>query len=396
MTTFRHFLALTGALATVAVSSAADKITLTTTHDLGIARPAETIVIPWTDIISRLPGALPDHLTVRDAQGRLLPSQYTNFKPDVREGHVDDFLFQHDFAAGEKSASFTIEMTADPVPPFPSKTFARHVPERLDDFAWENDLVAHRMYGQALDSPAAGGSRMISSGIDVWSKRVGYPIVDRWYLKGHDNYHKDTGEGLDIYSVETTRGAGGTGVWDGGKLHVSHNWKTARVLANGPLRTVFELSYDAWDANGVKVTETKRFIVDAGRYLDEIQSTFTFTGAPEITVAVGLPKKTKARSFGSIPNEKSGWLAQWENYDPHGHIGTGLVLQPGGFAGFAQDERNHLILVKAKSGEPVRYFAGAAWDKAGGIKSGAAWEEYLNAWAQRLASPVKITFKTPN
>ncbi len=75
------------------------------------------------------------------------------------------------------------------MPPFPTKTFARYVPERLDDFAWENDRIAHRIYGPALETAAAGGFQMIASGIDVWSKRVRYPIVDRWYLKSHDNYH---------------------------------------------------------------------------------------------------------------------------------------------------------------------------------------------------------------
>jgi len=93
---------LFGLFATASVSSAAEKFTVTATHDLGIARPAEMIAVPWTEIISRLPDALPDHLTVRDAKGRVLASQYTNFQPEVREGHVDDFLFQHDFSAAIK------------------------------------------------------------------------------------------------------------------------------------------------------------------------------------------------------------------------------------------------------------------------------------------------------
>jgi len=68
-----------------------------------------------------------------------------------------------------------------------------------------------------------------------------------------------------MYDVGTNRGCGGTGVWDGRKLLVSKNWKTWKVLANGPIRAVFELAYAPWDAgNGVKIAETKRFTVDAG------------------------------------------------------------------------------------------------------------------------------------
>ncbi|MGC3992100.1 MAG: DUF4861 family protein [Chthoniobacteraceae bacterium] len=79
---------------------------------------------------------------------------------------------------------------------------------------------------------------MISSGVDVWCKRVPYLIVNRWYTKSL--YHEESGEGLDMYDTGKTRGCGGTGIWDGKTLAVSHNWIAWKVLANGPVRTVFE------------------------------------------------------------------------------------------------------------------------------------------------------------
>jgi len=43
------------------------------------------------------------------------------------------------------------------------------------------------------------------------------------------------------------------------------------VIANGPLRTVFELGYEPWDAgDGVKVSEVKRFTLDAGHNLHRV------------------------------------------------------------------------------------------------------------------------------
>jgi len=42
-----------------------------------------------------------------------------------------------------------------------------------------------------------------------------------------------------MYNVSQSRGAGGTGVWAGGKLYTSGNWKSWKVLANGPVRAVF-------------------------------------------------------------------------------------------------------------------------------------------------------------
>ena len=258
---------------------AAPKIVVTVTNDLDTARPAEVIALPIGEVQRRLPGVMIDHYVVKDAAGAVVPYQVTNFQPEEHHDYYLELLFQHNFAAGEKTAVFTIEASEPPVSPFPAQVFARYVPERFDDFAWENDRIGHRIYGPGLNSPAAGSTRMISSGVDVWCKRVRYPIVDRWYLKGH--YHEDSGEGMDMYNVGTSRGCGGTGVWSGGKLYVSGNWATWKVLANGPIRAVFELTYAPWDAGaGVQVSETKRFTVDAGHNLDQIDSTFAIAGAP--------------------------------------------------------------------------------------------------------------------
>jgi Domain of unknown function (DUF4861) len=292
--------ALLSLLGTASALFAADKLTITVTQDLAIARPSETITVPWSSVQNALPGALLQKIAVKDAAGHSLAYQVTNVAPEAKDPHnkgvaYGDLIFQHDFAAGEKSATFTVEKTDVVSPVFPSKVFARYVPERLDDFAWENDRIAHRTYGPALAAPAAPGSGkevLVTSGLDVWCKRVDYLVVDRWYNKGHDHYHHDEGEGMDMYQVGESRGCGGTGVWDGQKLYVSRNYKTWKVIANGPIRAIFELTYDAWDANGIKVSEVKHFVVDAGHNLDEIDSTFTFDGANDITVAVGQNKES--------------------------------------------------------------------------------------------------------
>jgi len=57
-----------------------------------------------------------------------------------------------------------------------TKVSGRQVPERYDDFAWENDRIAFHMYGKALEKEGD-----VSSGIDVWSKRTGQLVIDQWY-----------------------------------------------------------------------------------------------------------------------------------------------------------------------------------------------------------------------
>ena len=73
----------------------------------------------------------------------------------------DKLLFQVDLAPGETRTFYILDASAlAAVPPPIVKTFARYVPERYDDFAWESDRIAHRAYGLAL-IPAEG---TISSG----------------------------------------------------------------------------------------------------------------------------------------------------------------------------------------------------------------------------------------
>ena len=423
----KKILSLT-ALLLAALPAFGAKVVVTVTNDSGLARPAETVAVPFIQIVQLLdpananarmwvtrappPKVRFDNLIVRDAAGKELPSQVTNL--DTKGGRnwiYNDLLFQHDFAQGEKTATFTIETVDGTVPPYPSKVYARFAPDRLDDFAWENDLIAHRIYGPGLELPSAGPDLMPvgGSGIDVWSKRFPYFIIDRWYAKGHNPLHTDTGEGLDMYETGQARGDGGIGIWDEQNklLHVSRNFRTQMLLANGPIRAEFQLGYDAWDAgNGVKVSETKHFIMDAGHYLDQIESTFTITGADEVTVAIGITRHTNGRETSNITaanNDQNYWEGIWETYPVNGQLGTGAVLAPDmHFAGFAQSAKNSpdatskplrpddLILVKVKNGETLRYYAGAAWEYLGNVKTAAQWNAYLAAWAARLRSPVKV------
>ncbi|MBK8857851.1 MAG: DUF4861 domain-containing protein [Opitutaceae bacterium] len=389
----------------VLAASAAGRLVITVSHDLTIARPAETITVPWSEVNRALPGALLQRIAVKDAKGNVLPYQVTNVAPQAKDPKragvaYGELIFQYDFAAGEQSAVFTVE-TADTVAPvFPTKAFARHISERLDDFAWENDRIAHRTYGPALAAAATSGSGkevLVTSGLDVWCKRVRYPIVDRWYNMGHDYYHQDGGEGMDLYQVGPSRGCGGTGIWDGTRLHVGRNYQSWRILANGPVRTQFELIYDTWLANGTIVSEVKRITLDAGHQLNQVESTFTVHAGPakEITVGIGLNKnpadKGQEPAIVADTDSTLGVRTQWIAQKTNGQLGTAVIVPGRAFQEFAEDDRNLLVLARAVSGQPLRYAVGAAWSRAGDIVSSEAWTAYVAAWAQRLNAPVRVT-----
>ena len=270
------------------------------------------------------------------------------------------------------------------------QVFGREAPERKDDFAWENKFVAYRVYGPALEATGE-----ITSGIDVWSKRVPNFVIDSFYkhdaegTRTHNpalSYHKDDGVGLDSYLVGPTRGCGGTAILRDNKLWVSKNYTHLKQVSSGPVRFDFELTYAPWNAGGIEVTETKRITLDAGTHLNRIESAYTFerSGTLNLAAAIAVHQGAAAEfpEHGSI-------ASVWDTpQDPSaGRIATGLVALPGEHARTRAADSHALLLFTRRSGQPFHYLAGSAWSKAD-MPSPADWNAYLKLQLNMLTHPI--------
>jgi len=372
---------------TVPFSGVAAQLTVTAVNQLEFARPGQTIEISRAQLA---PLGVRDLHTVhvRDAGGGELTAQAvdTDFDPY----HEPDLvIFQADFGPKE-SKTFTLTAGKKQVHSREQyKAFGRFVRERFDDFAWENDRIAHRTYGKALETWE--GEPLTSSTIDIWSKRTTRMVINDWYLS--DDYHADHGEGADFYSAGLSRGCGGSGIWADDRLWTSRNFMNSRVLANGPIRVVFELEYAPFAVNGISVSEVKRITLDAGSQLDRFEShyrQFTRPGqAVKLTAAVGL-KKVNGEKLENHADR--GWLLKWEKMEKNaGQQGLAVVVAPQLLGKFAEDKLNQLVLVNVPAAGTFSYHAGFCWDKAGFITSADAWKKYVDEFAQGLASPIQIT-----
>ena len=267
--------------------------------------------------------------------------------------------------------------------PEPS-TFCRYVPERSDDFAWENDLAAFRTYGPALKNGTE------NSGIDCWPKRVTYLIVDKWYKLEHDqhiSYHEEHGEGYDNYKTGKSRGCGGTAVWLDGKMWLSGVYKEWKIISSTREKSVFELTYD-YEVKGRKIHEVKRITIVLGQRLFKSDSTFTENGKPaSLDIAVGVTTHDQAGVCTFNRNE--GWMAVWEVIDREG-FGTGVVMNPKRIADMREikstvpDESHALLITHTDSEGKEAHYAGYGWEKAGVITTSQKWQDYLAAFAKKL------------
>jgi hypothetical protein len=355
-------------------------LTVTVKNELDIARASETVVLTMKSMpISDWKRI---HVT-EQGSGKELVTQAIDMDGD---GTMDLFLFQSDFKAGE-TKYFAIK-GGDPKIPSKDqfKAYGRFVRERYDDFAWENDRIAHRMYGKALETWQA--EPLTSSAVDVWTKRVRRLVINDWYMM--DNYHTDMGEGADFYSAGTSRGCGGSGIWENGKLYVSRNFIDTKVIANGPIRVMFELTYAPWDVNGRKVSETKRITLDAGQNLDRFESYYKSVPDAPITYAIGI------KNFGEASvqsSRKDGWLRTSEPLQKgsSGNLGCGIIIDPGLLVDVTEGDGNCLVVAKAPAGQPAAYYAGFGWDRSGDFANMNEWDTYLQQFAKRVRSPLKIS-----
>ncbi|UAL10055.1 glycoside hydrolase family 88 protein [Caulobacter segnis] len=252
----------------------------------------------------------------------------------------------------------------------------RYAPERYDDILWENDRTAHRIYGPALEQFEPPST----SGIDAWGKSVRYPFMTRQLRTGDQHaYH---GEGIDYYNVKTFRGAGGLGVWDGGKLWVSRNWKDYRILKDGPDAAAFRVSYAPWTVGEKRqVWESRTFTLPMGTNFTRMVSTFGSNAKGPITVALGITKAPTAKQAGDLRADKAnGVFSFWDVTDPDkGTMGVALLVDPRQIVDVVETDSDWLVLVKVTPGKPFVYYMGAAWDKGLDFHSRADWETYVFA-----------------
>jgi len=274
------------------------------------------------------------------------------------------------------------------------RAYARLVPERKDDLAWENDKVAFRVYGPALRSGAE------DSGIDVWCKRVAYPILDKWYYQDRTaklSYHQDHGEGYDGYHVADTRGCGGLGLWIDGKLVTSDTYTAAEIVWTGPelaeFRTVYKYPVNV---GGKPLYENRVTRLRLGERLFEVDTLFSNSagrGAKPILdlpheVAVGLVTQDKGAQIKFA--SETGYAAVYESFNGQG-LGTGVVLSPAHILRTtelpAADKEGKnaqaVVFTRPDGNGHVIYRAGFAWAGDGDITTPEQWLKYLQQQAAK-------------
>ncbi len=370
------------AIVFLASCSSKKEMQVTIENPSGFDRLTEVVEIPIDSIKDKV--VLKDSAVyvVKNSAGEIIPSQVT---------YDRKLIFQADVKANE---SKTFIITTDTAQIYPAKTFGRLVPERKDDFAWENDRVAFRTYGQALmatDGP--------SNGLDIWYKRTNNLVIDKWYeadLTGKASYHNDNGEGLDDYKVGRSLGAGAMAPYVNDKLWLNENFVSDEILDNGPLRTTFKLAYKDIDLDGKKIGESRTFSIDAGSQLTKVVQAYS-VDAP-LQVAAGIVKRESGDSIIAAVDKGYIIYAEPKTEKVEG-VYTSLLFPEGinnsvvNTYEVGKNKYSHVLAVTTQQPrKAITYYTGYGWAKFGFPTVG-DFEKYIQNFSEGLKHPLVIKYK---
>ena len=400
---------------------AAERVTITVANSLGVPRSTELAEADANLIRAKLDGVSTFYIT--DADGKEVPSQLTY------DGKV---IFPVGVPAKGKSIYYAQKGQTSQ---YEARVFGRQFPERVDDIAWENDRVAFRCYGPALQR---NGER--AWGYDVWNKRTSKLIVEARYASELDpdmqrtiqklrsagqgdladdlynaiSYHVDHGNGMDCYKVGPTLGCGTAALYVNNRIAYPRCYTTYEILDKGPLRFTVKLAYGTENIDGMAVFETRIISLDAGSHLNK--AVVSYHGLTRQTpLAVGIVIHNENPNA-YVQNNAGGYMCYEDLGDPtqykekyrakqnqdFGKIFVGTVFPQSVNTMKYQAENGlpgatgHILAISSVSDTtPFTYYFGSAWDhnEETSIFSLTDWEAYLNAFARQVRNPMTITVK---
>lgn len=394
-------------------------VTVTVENSLALDRSDEMVELSMEDVTAKLGLADNQQVVIVNSSNEEVPYQIT----------FDGKLIFPACVQANNTSTYTIKIGT----PAEVLTVAcgRHYPERVDDIAWENDLVAFRCYGPALQ---ASGERAF--GYDVWTKyNTTEPVVEARYamelnpetlakidslkkvdpkaaaeLRAATSYHVDHGNGLDCYKVGPTLGGGTAALMDGDQIVYPYCYTDFKILENGPLRFTVELKYGDTALNDAKespiFTETRVISLDAGSYLNK--AVISYAGLRENTpVTTGLVLHETDKEAVVAANAEAGYITYVDPTD-NATADNGKIFVGAAFPGVVKEAKavyfdakeakargaeGHVLAISDyKPDTQYTYYFGSAWSK-GAIKDAASWDKYVAEYAQKVRNPLTVTVK---
>lgn len=394
----------------LACGSEKTELTVKVSNPLDFERVGEMVELSMAEISNDLKLADTARIVVLNQEGEQVPYQVT---------YDEKLIFPVSVSAAAE-AVYTIQPGV-PVE-VAVKACGRVYPERMEDMAWENDLVGFRAYGPVLQQKGERGF-----GYDLFTKRgTSEPVLEGLYadetnpekwarikvlekknpeeakeLRRKYSYHVDHGYGMDCYAVGPTLGAGVAALVQGDTIIYPWCYKNQEVLDNGPLRFTVKLEFTPLTVKGdSNVIETRVITLDAGSHLNRTAVSYTnLNEAMPVVTGIVLHEPDGA----VVADAAAGYITY---VDPTTGPDNGKIFIGAAFPAevkeaktvlFSKEEKQQrnnadghvLAFSEYEPGSEYVYYWGFGWDRAD-VKDAAAWNQYMSRFAAQLRHPLKV------
>lgn len=356
------------------------KVIIKVTNPIALDRKSEMVEIKVTDLKVDFKK---NSYILKNATGQEVPYQLIFGMHKI----VRLLIFQADVKGNESTVYTFVKGKPSTVK---AKTFGRFVPERKDDFAWENDMAAYRMYGPAL------ANENPSNGVDFWSKATSDLVINQRYrddIYNNISYHIDHGFGLDFYKVAHTMGCGGIAPYAFDSLWIGNHFNTYKVYENGPLRTRFSLVYDTVMVGKQIYKEVLTITIDAGSLLNKANVKFIGKNQ-KIQLAEGI---FLHGGKGNLKyNVANGTMAYAEDAISDAGVPEGRnyvgVFVPSKVTKSMEKDDHSLLITPYETGKQFSYYFGGGWSR-WHFPTDNDWFNALSNFAQFKHHPLKISIQ---
>ena len=386
-------------------------LNVTVSNTLATDRNNEMVEMSLEQISKKLTLNEGESFIVENEKGEEIPYQIT---------HDQKVIFQATVKA-EGTASFCIHRGTPQT--YATKACGKIYPERMDDLAWENDVIGARAYGPALQKRGERGF-----GYDLFAKRgTTEPVLEDMYKKECNKeswakfrelnktdrkaaqewrraitYHCDRGHGMDCYAVGPTLGAGIAALLNGEEIVYPWCYDKCEILDNGPLRFTARLVFTPLTYKESEVIETRVISLDAGSHMNRTH--ISYKGLNESAPIVsGIVLHAGSDNYKL--NTEKGFITyqdpttgpdQGELYLGHVHPETVKDTRAAYFSEEESKTRNnakgHVLAENVYNpATGFLYYWGFGWNR-GDVKDYATWNTYIADFAERIKAPLVVSF----
>ncbi|MEL7588997.1 MAG: DUF4861 domain-containing protein [Prolixibacteraceae bacterium] len=392
-------------------------------------RPDEVLVLGRQAIESSFPGTDSALVPAIKNGGEFVPSQADDLNGD---GLWDELAFLVNLGPKEELQLDLVFVPSEAFPEFEKRTNVRlgieqadHSFVEVDQYAalncrdsfriiaqgesvnWENDKMGFRNYFDCRNVK------------DLFGKLQPGLIVDKIHTPEMGDYHTLADWGMDVLHCGNSLGAGGIAVLENDSLYRLGSTETYEYqkIAEGPVRSVFDLKYTGWQVAGENLAAVERISVYPGKYWFQSDVTVSgFAGQKQVVTGI-VTSKLQNEPYHFKANDEYEVIATLDRQSLNDDtLGMAVMLRADEVTKVARTtnlnffnlgyptvpaknfsqviSETYYVAQKAENDVPARHYFFAVW----GLEN-PAWNDpgnykkYLADEADKLSNPLFITIQ---